>query len=42
MTEPFVLDEGRLAVPTGPGIGVDPIPEVLAELTVWSQDLDLP
>jgi O-succinylbenzoate synthase len=36
VTEPFVLDDGRLAVPTGPGIGVDPIPEVLADLTVWS------
>jgi O-succinylbenzoate synthase len=27
ITEPFVLDHGCLAVPTGPGIGVDPIPE---------------
>lgn len=33
LTEPFVLDDGRLAVPGGPGIGVDPIPEVLRELT---------
>jgi O-succinylbenzoate synthase len=41
VTEPFVLDEGRLAVPTGPGIGVDPIPEVLADLTVWSTELIL-
>lgn len=41
VTEPFVLDEGRLAVPTGPGIGVDPIPEVLADLTVWSTELRL-
>jgi O-succinylbenzoate synthase len=39
VTEPFVLADGRLAVPTGPGIGVDPIPEVLAERTVWSLDL---
>ncbi len=26
MTEPFVLDGGRLAVPTGPGLGVTPLP----------------
>jgi O-succinylbenzoate synthase len=41
VTEPFVLDDGRLAVPTGPGIGVDPIPDVLADLTVWSTELRL-
>ncbi|MCX6432432.1 MAG: o-succinylbenzoate synthase [Actinobacteria bacterium] len=39
VTEPFVLQDGGLSVPTGPGIGVDPIPEVLADLTVWSQEL---
>ena len=33
VTEPFVLDDGQLPVPTGPGIGVDPIPEVLAGMT---------
>jgi O-succinylbenzoate synthase len=38
VTEPFVLDGGRLAVPTGPGIGVDPIPDVLADLTVWRSE----
>jgi len=31
--EPFVLRDGRLAVPTGPGLGVSPIPEVLARVT---------
>lgn len=36
ITEPFVLEDGRLRVPTGPGIGVDPIPELLAEFTSWS------
>ncbi len=36
VTPPFVLDDGRLRVPTGPGIGVDPIPELLAEFTTWS------
>lgn len=42
VTAPFVLDDGRLAVPTAPGIGVDPIPEVLRELTVWSTELAVP
>ena len=39
VTEPFVLQDGRLAVPTGPGIGVAPIPEVLRDMTVWSTEL---
>ena len=42
VTEPFVLEEGRLRVPTGPGIGVAPIPEVLADLTVWTGELRIP
>ena len=29
ITEPFVLDDGHLTVPTGPGIGVEPILDVL-------------
>jgi O-succinylbenzoate synthase len=33
LTAPFVLDEGHLAVPQGPGIGVEILPDVLAELT---------
>jgi O-succinylbenzoate synthase len=38
LTEPFVLDaDGCLAVPGGPGLGVDPIPDVLAELTTSSR-----
>jgi len=41
ITEPFVLDDGRLRVPTGPGIGVDPIPALLAEFTSWSAEIDL-
>jgi L-alanine-DL-glutamate epimerase-like enolase superfamily enzyme len=28
-----VLENGQLRVPTGPGIGVDPIPAYLEELT---------
>jgi len=39
VTEPFVLDDGRLSVPTGHGIGVDPLPDVLADMTVWSSEL---
>jgi o-succinylbenzoate synthase len=41
ITEPFVLDDGRLHVPSGPGIGVDPIPALLAEFTTWSAEIDL-
>ncbi len=33
VTPPFVLDGGHLAVPIGPGIGVSPDPDALAELT---------
>ena len=37
VTRPFVLEDGRLRVPAGPGIGVDPIPEILEELTVSTE-----
>ncbi len=33
VTAPFELDHGTLAVPTGPGIGIDPLPDVLASVT---------
>jgi O-succinylbenzoate synthase len=33
VTAPFVLEDGRLRVPTGPGIGVDPLADVLEEIT---------
>ncbi|HEV3473156.1 MAG TPA: enolase C-terminal domain-like protein, partial [Actinomycetota bacterium] len=33
VTEPFVLKDGQLEVPTGPGLGVDPLPDVLEEIT---------
>jgi O-succinylbenzoate synthase len=39
VTVPFVLESGQLRVPSGPGIGVNPIPEVLAEMTTWTTDL---
>ena len=33
LTEPFVLEDGRLRVPPGPGLGVDVDPAALRELT---------
>ncbi len=33
ITEPFVLDDGHVAVPSGPGIGVDPVSDALADAT---------
>jgi O-succinylbenzoate synthase len=33
ITDPFVLDDGRLRVPTGAGLGVVPIPDALAVVT---------
>jgi o-succinylbenzoate synthase len=35
LTAPFVLDAGHLEVPTGPGTGVSPRPDRLAETTTW-------
>ncbi|TVT16843.1 o-succinylbenzoate synthase [Amycolatopsis acidiphila] len=33
LTEPFTLDDGHLTVPSGPGIGVTPLPDVLKSIT---------
>ncbi|CAB4333677.1 unannotated protein [freshwater metagenome] len=33
-TEPFVLEDGHIRVPTGAGIGVNPIPEIVERFTV--------
>ncbi len=33
VTEPFVLHNGRLRVPEGPGLGVTPLPDVLENVT---------
>ncbi|MEV7634393.1 o-succinylbenzoate synthase [Microbacterium sp. NPDC089318] len=33
LTEPFVLDDGFIKVPTGPGLGVGPVPDILRELS---------
>lgn len=37
ITPPFELHDGHLDVPTGPGIGVEPIPGVLEEVTVSTE-----
>jgi O-succinylbenzoate synthase len=37
ITAPFRLEEGHLAVPNGPGLGVAPDPDVLAEATTSSE-----
>jgi O-succinylbenzoate synthase len=40
VTEPFELRAGRIAVPTGPGLGVTPRPDVLARCTIARERLD--
>jgi O-succinylbenzoate synthase len=37
VTEPFVLDDGYLPVPSGPGIGVSPLPDVLEDITTSTE-----
>ena len=39
LTTPFTIHDGMMTVPTGPGLGVEPIPEVLAALRVSHQSL---
>ena len=39
VTEPFVLEDGHLTVPTGPGIGVAPLPDLLASLLTGREQL---
>ncbi len=40
LTEPFEMDaDGTMAVPTGPGIGVEPVPSRLEECTVRTEVL---
>ncbi len=41
ITEPFVLDDGHLAVPPGPGIGVAPEAAALAEVTTADEWIGL-
>ena len=42
ITPPFVLEDGRLAVPTGPGLGVTVLPDVLDEMTTSSEVVQRP
>ncbi|MBY5161269.1 o-succinylbenzoate synthase [Salsipaludibacter albus] len=39
VTEPFVLEDGHIRVPAGPGLGVEPLPERLEALTVDRRDV---
>ncbi|MET9552036.1 o-succinylbenzoate synthase [Streptomyces sp. NPDC006645] len=39
ITEPFVLVDGHLAVPAGPGLGVAPVPSALAEVTTAVREM---
>jgi O-succinylbenzoate synthase len=41
ITEPWVMQDGHLPVPQGPGLGVEPIPEVLEDFTTWKQWIPL-
>ena len=42
ITEPFVLRDGRLKVPTGPGLGVSVDHEYLDSITHWKQTVTCP
>ena len=37
LTDPFVLDDGQLRVPNGPGIGVTPLPAMLTRYTTATE-----
>jgi O-succinylbenzoate synthase len=39
ITEPFVLQDGMLPVPSGPGMGVDPRTELIQQLTTKSETM---
>ncbi|GGM85877.1 o-succinylbenzoate synthase [Lentzea pudingi] len=41
VTEPFVLEDGHLTVPTGPGLGVTPLPDALDAVTVKTEWIPL-
>jgi O-succinylbenzoate synthase len=42
ITQPFVLYDGRLGVPSGPGLGVDVDIEFLETITHWKQTVGAP
>ncbi|MFC4586874.1 o-succinylbenzoate synthase [Sphaerisporangium corydalis] len=37
VTEPFVMEDGHLAVPSGPGLGVVPLPDALGKFTTSTE-----
>ena len=39
ITAPFVLEDGHIRVPTGPGLGVRPDPDALAAVTTSTRSL---
>ncbi len=39
ITEPIVMKDGHVRVPTGPGLGVEPIPGLLADFSVRSREI---
>ncbi|MFS8479006.1 MAG: o-succinylbenzoate synthase [Micromonosporaceae bacterium] len=41
ISRPFTLVDGHIAVPTGPGLGVDPDPDILAEVTTATEWINL-
>ncbi len=41
LTEPFELHDGHVAVPAGPGLGREPLPEALAEFTTSVEEVTL-
>jgi O-succinylbenzoate synthase len=41
LTEPFVLENGHLAVPSGPGLGVEPLLDVLRSVTTSTEWIPL-
>jgi len=42
VTAPFVIADGHLPVPTAPGLGVEPLPDVLAAVTTSTQWVPVP
>ena len=42
VTAPFVLEDGHLAVPTGPGLGVEPLADVLDGVTTGTEWIPFP
>ncbi|MHB8339861.1 MAG: o-succinylbenzoate synthase [Mycobacteriales bacterium] len=42
ITAPFVLEDGHLRVPEGPGLGVEVLPDALAEVLVDQHEVPLP